>query len=395
MRRLGWKALAVVALAMALVPAASAGPAPKVKLPLVPLPKAALGAAGKSLALAQDSGVVSNQLAAGNSLTGTPKMFGKIGRVTGYQLTYGDPFTGGTGITQIGSGIELYKTVAGAKKGLAFWRKDDAQIPKFDERYGIDVKLKLLRAPAIGTGRFGVGTTITIPNVVPVSLVDERVNDGRYVLEVEVAAGSLPAASGLAAKLLRALDHRLQLAEKGRLRGKPVKLPTPPTAGPPSGGPDLATLALAVSDVTGPATIGDHTYVVDPRALSAYVLDMNPAGQYTQLSQEIEWYGTANEATLVTTLDQALTASELGSLLGATPTVTPVDLSSLGDNAQGSILQFTSSGGQSIYVVDVGLSRGQASDFALAVSASPLQASDAQSLAQAMATRLDAGVAAG
>ena len=89
------------------------------------------------------------------------------------------------------------------------------------------------------------------------------------------------------------------------------------------------------SGIPAAVVSGGQTYIlaVDPRALSTYVLDMKPAGQYEQLSQEIEWYGTANEATLVTTLAQALTASELGSLFGVTPTVTPVDLSTIGDNA--------------------------------------------------------------
>src|SRR2546423_6110021 len=127
----------IVALAAAVfVPAASASRAHRVKLSLVPLPKSALGAAGKSLALTHDSGVVSNALAAGKSSSGTPSSFKKLGRVTGYDLTYGDPFRAGTGVTEIASGVEQYKTAADAKKGLAFWRKDDAQITSL-EQFGI------------------------------------------------------------------------------------------------------------------------------------------------------------------------------------------------------------------------------------------------------------------
>ena len=108
--------------AAVLVPTASASSPHRVKLPLVPLPKSALGGAGESLALMHDSGVVSNADAANNSTSGTTATFKNLGRVTGYDLTYGDPFTGGTGVTQIASGIEQFKTSAGAKKGLAFWR---------------------------------------------------------------------------------------------------------------------------------------------------------------------------------------------------------------------------------------------------------------------------------
>jgi hypothetical protein len=371
-------------------PAASASSTHRVKLSLVPLPKSALGTAGKSLALTHDAGVVSNAGAASNSESGTTSTFKNLGRITGYDLTYGHPFTGGTAITQIASGIEQYKTAAGAKKGLAFWRKDDAQITML-QQYGIAVALKAVKAPGVGTRRFGYATTLSFPNVAPIVIVDEQVADGKYVLDVGVAGGSVSAASHLASKLLRALDRRLQMAETGRLRSKSVKLLPPLKAGPPSGGPDLSTLALTPSDLTGAVTVGDHAYYVDSAALSAYVLDMNPAGQYNDLTQQIEWYSTANEATVFTTLDEALVASGLTSFLGVTPTTTAVDLSSVGDNAQGEILQFTGSA-QSVYVATIGLTRSQASDFAIAISSSPLQASDVQSLARALAIHLDAGV---
>ena len=377
--------------AAVLVPTASASSPHRVKLPLVPLPKSALGGAGESLALMHDSGVVSNADAANNSTSGTTATFKNLGRVTGYDLTYGDLFSGGTGVTQIVSGIEQFKTSAGAKKGLAFWRKDDgAQVTSL-QQYGIGVTLKVVKVPAIGTARFGYGTTFTFPSLAPIAGVDEQAADGKYVLHVSVSGGSLSAASRLASKLLRTLDRRLQLAEKGRLRAKPVKLLPPLKAGPPTGGPDLSTLTLTTSDLTGTATILDQTYLVDSAALSAYVLDMKPAGQFQDLTQEIEWYATANEAMVITSLEQAIVGSELGALLGVTPTVTAVDLGSIGDNAKGEILQF-SANAQSVYVGMVGLARGQASDFVLFTSTSPLQASDVQSVAQAAATHLDAGV---
>jgi hypothetical protein len=391
MFRRGLLVATLVAAVLVPVASASAGRAHRVKLSLVPLPKSALGAAGRSLQLSHDSGVVTNADAAGNASTATAKTFQQLGRVTGYGLTYGDPFSGRAGVTQIGTGVEEYKTAADAKKGLAFWRKDDATITSL-KQFGVSVTLKVLKAPAVGKSRFGYGTTFTVPGVAPIALADERVADGRYVLQVSDAAASLAAASRAASKLMRSLDQRLLLAEAGRLRAKPVKLLPPPKAGPPRGGPDLAALGLTATDLTGTATIGDSSYVVDPSALSAYVRDMNPAGQYHDLTQEIEWYATANEATVVTTLAEALAGSELASLIGVSATSdTPVDLSSVGDNGRANIFQF-SVNGQSLYVAVVALSRGQASDFVLATSDALMQASDVQSLAQAMATHLDAGV---
>ena len=69
------------------VPAAAASSPHRVTLSLVPLPKSALGATGRSLALTHDSGVVSNVDAAGNSVSGTTSTFKNLGRVTGYDLT--------------------------------------------------------------------------------------------------------------------------------------------------------------------------------------------------------------------------------------------------------------------------------------------------------------------
>jgi hypothetical protein len=355
----------------------------------VPLPKSALGVPGKSLALSHDSGVVSNVQAAVNSVSGTTGTFKNLGRVTGYGLTYGDPFSGGTGITQITSGIEQYKTAAGAKKGLAFWRKDDARVTSLGQ-YGVSVTLEVLKAPTVGTARFAYGTTLTVPDIAPLINIDEQVADGKYVLHVGVSGDSLAAASREAAKLMRALDQRLRLAEEGRLRGNPVKLLPPLQAGPPPGGPDLSTLTVTNADLAGASMFGDHTYVVDPAALSAYLLDMNPAGRFHDLTQEIEWYSSANEAGLIPTLGIATSADELGFLLGEVPIVTTVDVSSVGDNAHAYILEYVSNG---LDVAVVALSRGRASDLALASSTTPLQASDVQSLAQAMATHLDAGVA--
>lgn len=392
MRRAVRRALVAAILAVVLVPAAAAKGAPHVRLALIPLPKSALSPAGEPLAIAQESGVVSNQLAAGNSQSGTPESFARLGRLTGYNLTYGDPFTGGPGITEISTGVEQYKTPAKAEKGLAFWRKDDTLIAHRIDQYGIVLRLKTVKVPAVGTRRFGDVTTVSVANAVPVSIADEQAVESKYVLQVGAAGGSAAAASALASKLLRALDHRFQRAEKGRLHGRPVRLPARPRAGPPTGGPDLATLALGPADLTGTATVLEHDYLVDPAALSAYVLDMNPAGQFHDVSQEIEWYSTANEATFLTTLGAATLADELGYLFGEVPNVTPVDLSGVGDDAHGYLLRF----GLEDDIAEVGLSRGQASDFAVVSnSAAPIQASDVQSVAQAMATHLDAGVPVG
>lgn len=386
--------LGVVLVAAVLAPAASASRTHRVKLALVVLPKSALGAAGRSLTVSPNSGVVSNLGAATSAISGTANTFDKLGRITGYALTYGERYSGRAGITEISVGVDKYKTSRGAKRGLAFWRKDDPQITVL-QPYGLPVAVKALQAAKVGTRRFAEGTTITVPSAATLNLVDEHFTDGRYELHVDVAAGSLSAAAHLAGKLALKLDHRLRLAEAGRLRGKPVKVPARLEAGPPVGGPDLAPLALTPSDFGGQATIAGQGYQPPaPPSLSEYDLDMEPAAQFADLSQGIEWYPTANDATVLSRFEGAALSYVFASgLLTGTPgQFAPVDVSSVGHNAYGATVTVTQSGQPPVYLAIVTLSSSQASDFVLASSQSPLQASDVLHLAQITANRLDTGL---
>jgi hypothetical protein len=387
--------LGVVLAAAVLAPAASASRSHRVKLALVVLPKSALGAAGRSFAVSPESGVVSNLVAAGNSVSAQPDTFDRLGRLSGYELSYGDRFSGRSGVTAIWTGIDKYKTPAGAKRGLAFWRKDDPKITVL-KTYGLAVSVKAMKVAKVGSRRFAEGSTITVPNAVPLSVVDEQFTDGRYVLHVDVAAESLSAAAHLAGKLARVLDHRLRLAQAGRLHGKPVKVPPRLDSGPPPGGPDLATLALTSADFGGQATILDNAYgVPGTPALSTYLLDMEPAGGFADLTQFLDWFPVANDATLLARVEGvefAWVFSE-GALTGVPGQFTQADVSAAGDNAYGAIVTIAQQGEQTIYIGVVALSAGQAADLVLVASESPIQSSDVLSLAQVTANRLDTGLA--
>lgn len=385
MKGLLFKGLAVAALVAAVVVPAASAKSSAVQLSVLPLPKPALGSAAKSLSLAHDSGVVSNVAAAYNTATATPGQIAKLGRVSGYALDYGDVYGAGAGVVEVQTGADRYKTASDAKKALAFWKKDDAQTAALLSSYGLQATAKAFEAPKLGVARFGSLGTLTISGVAPLASADVQVADGQYILDVQVSAASASSAKSLASKLAKALDARLHLAVKGKLHAKPVKLPAKQKAGAPSGGPDLATLALTASDFTGTATLLSSGYHVDAQALSEYSMNFSPAGQYGAVSQIVEWYPTAGDATFLAGYEEPILAS-----MGSEQS-TPVDLSAVGDNAHGTLAQITS-GGSTVYLAVVALSRGQADDVAIAASQSPLQASDVQSLAQAMASHLDAGV---
>jgi hypothetical protein len=374
--------VAALAAAVALVSAASASAA-RVKLSLIPLPKAALGSAAHGLALAHDSGVISNTAAANRTADASPGTFKKLGRVTGYALDYGSAYSGAAGITDVRTAIEQYKTSAGAKRGLAFWRKEDAQLTALDNP-AFSIANVFVKVPAVGKKRVADLASFSASNIAPVSSLDERVADGRYVLEVTVSAGTASAAKALAPKLAKKLDARLRLALKGRLHAKPVKLPPKQKAGPPTGGPDLSAMALRTSDLSGAATLAGEGYGVAPTVLdfvdltasSDYSLLMLPAGPFDLLGQEIEWFPTANGASFNADFLNAFSLSQAGT--------TALDLSSLGDGAQGSITEDPQlSSGAVVF------STGQLSEF-LFVGKGAIDGNDVKNVAQTAASKIDA-----
>ena len=380
---------AVVVAATLVPPAASARSAAQVKLALVPLPNSALGAAGHALPLAGDSGVISNAKAASNAANNvTPRKLKQLGRVTGYTLDYGNEFGDASGIRQIQTEVEQYRTAPEARKGLDFWRREELN-NGFVKKLGIDLTVKKLGLSGIPGPHWVYAGTFAIKSLPPVHGVDAELQDGPYLLEVTVSASSTAAAAQLVPGLARAFHQRLQLARAGHLHGTPVALPRPLKPGPPPHGPSPAALVLKKSDL-GSATVIHKGYLspksaLDPNALSVYDLTMAPAGSFALMSQQMIVGGSVLEAQYFGAL--AISGVVAGAGAGKT---TPVDLSSVGDNAQGLIFQATVSGHKA-YEAVVMLSHGAYLEFVLAADTSPIVGSSVQSLAQNAAKRLDAG----
>jgi hypothetical protein len=386
MRAVRAKAALVVALvvAAALIPAAAAATHKKhvnAHLALVPLQKAQLGPAGASLPIQYDSGPVSN------ANSGMPaKVFGRLG---GYLLDYGVPYSGGAGITSIQTQVEQFRTPAGAKKGLAFWRSADKFQGTFFRQIGIAASANFLKVRAAGSGHFAYLVAMQIPNADPVYLVDEVAASGSFIVHATVAAGTESTAEKLAPALTTKLVHRLHLLLAGHLHGTPAHLPPLPKPGPPPGGPDLSTLVVGPSDLTGQSTVVNQGYGDDQSAvLSTYEIDMSPAGPFGELSQAIEWYGNANEATWEGAFETDLIFNG-GFLQG----LTPVDLSAVGDNAQAAIFPGTDLSGKPVSEAFVIMWQGQALDIALLQSPTTIQPASVQALAQTIANKLNAGLA--
>jgi hypothetical protein len=375
------RALVVLAvLAVVLVPAASARSGVRVKLSVLPLPKAVIGSAAKSLRLQADSYGVrpSHEFLLGPIY----KWYGNgaieatlatLGRIKGHALDYGLGASGGAGVTEVWTSVDEYKTSAGARKGLAFWKGSVLRPTRWGR---ISVAVKKQKVAAVGRGRFAILVSYKAANIKPLFGLDEQFTEGRYEAEVTVWAGTAAAAKRLAPTLAQRLDARIKQAVAGKLHAKPVTIPPGRNkGGPPPGGPDLASLALKTTDLNGPAAEpgpGNPGYFTDydPALLSGYGVEMDPAGQFDTLTQGIEWYPTANLA--------RFTADYTSQNSGP---ATAVDLSSIGDGARGFL---DGNGAQIVF------SSGQLEEGVYFERSSTIQPSEVQKIAQTVANYINA-----
>lgn len=383
--------LGAALIAAVLVPvSASAGSASQVELKLVPLPRSVLGSSGRGLPLARDSGVTSNAVEASDASGNvTAKQLKRLGRVTGYMLDYGNTFGVTSGIRQIQTEIEQYRTVKAAHQGLGFWRRQELNNTSL-KKLGISFSVKKLHLSGIPGTHWVYAGTARIKGLEPIHGIDAELQHGPYLLDVSVSARSTAAAAHLVPKLARAFNRRLQLALSGHLRGRPVALPRSLKPGPPAHGPKPAALVLRKTDL-GSSTVVHKGYsnpknAFDPNALSVYDLAMEPAGSFALLSQEVVVGGSALEVQYF----GAIAMAGILSGVGKGGKATPVDLSSVGDKARGEVFQVTV-GGHKAYEALVVMSHGAYLDFLVAADTSVLTPSSVQSLAQTAAKRLDAG----
>lgn len=384
------KVLLGAALAAAvLVPAATAGSSASVKLALVPLPKSALGAEARNLPIAHDSGVASNaEEASQASGSVTAKQLKRLGRVTGYLLDYGSPFADSSGIREMQTEVEQYRTTAQASKGLEFWRRQELIKPPAG--LGMQFSVHRLHLSGVPKPNWVYAGSASIKGLKPILGVDAEIQKGPYLLDISIAAGTKQAATRLVPGVARHLYQRLRLALANRLHASPVKVPPALPAGPPPHGPRPSTLALRPADLGNGSKVLHKAYVkpngsLDKNALSVYNLTIASAGSFPVLSQELLVGSSKLEV-------QYFGAIVLGAGVGSGNKVkaTPVDVSSVGDNARGEFAHVAVSGG-TVDEEAVVLMRGTYLDFLVEASPTAFTAADVRKLASLGVKRLDAG----
>jgi hypothetical protein len=316
----------------------------------MPLPAVALGSQVAGLALAADSGVVSNDDAA-NHASGDVKgsALAKLGRLTGYRLDFGGGMPGAGRLFEVESEIERYGTAAQAAKGLAFWRQDEMKHGR-DKAIGAKVALAWFKAPGLGAGSFADDGTVSLKGVPTFAGADVDFRVGAYIGRVTVEGHTVADAHSLAVRDAHALRARILGVLAGRVNGPVTPLPR---AGRPKGGPDLAALALGPSDFTS-ARVAQQGYQLDRdfNPVAEYARELSPAGTIASFHETIALFRDPTEAgSALAVLRASLsTREERLAIIGGTGTYDPHTVAlRAGDDAFG-LLGVASEGGKSAYV---------------------------------------------
>ncbi len=272
------------------------------RLALMPLPKSALGTAALSLPLDQDSGVVSNADAARNAdgPRVTAARLSRLGRITGYTLDYDDAagraLVARHGLLQVQTGVDLYRSPAAAGAGLAFWRRDDADV-RLAKAAGATVSLSSFPVGSLGSSGFGLSGVAKLKGKPPVYGVDIQFARGPLVASVSVSAADSRSRRAYVLSLAKQLDARISGVLHGRIKGPAVPLPGKAKAGPPPSGLDLSALALTPQDLGG-GTIKQQGYRLDKdlTPLSEYQRVMTPGGSFVFLQEQVALFHSPTEA---------------------------------------------------------------------------------------------------
>lgn len=240
--------------------------------------------------------------------------------------------------------------------------------------------VKKTRVARVGSRRFAFLVSYSAANIAPLFGLDEQFAVGRFEADVTVWAGTAAAAERLAPRLAKKLQARIERALAGRLHAKPVKLPAKQKVGPSPGGPDLSALALQTTDLSGKATQGIHTYRVgrppSSFAVSEYLESIIPAGKFSAFGQQIQWFATTNQASFEADWDAALFGSY------------SLDLGSVGDGARAELANGGSGDGSGY--AELVFPSGRLEELVALNSNSAIQASDVRSLAETVASKINA-----
>lgn len=339
------------------------------ELALMPLPLAAYGSGVVALPIAQDSGVVTNAEAAGTTNEGVrAATLAGLGRLTGYTLDYGSKVPGGTGVTEVQTTVEAYRSAAAAAAGLAFWRKDDADVTA-THTPGLTVSIRPFEPSGAGGPSFGDVGSVMLKGESPVYGADVGFRSGALVAQVSITASSPSLPRRLAQTAAGKLRARIKSVLSGAIAGPAVVLPAKPKLGPPRQGPDPAKLALTAAELGG--TLSHQGYELDAglEPLSEYGRTVLLPGDAGLIQEQVTVFRSAAQAQYELTILADFASSQQGSGasggLGAAVTSFRPHAVAMpaGDDARALLGLARLADGKSVYIAFVLLRVGSAIEY--------------------------------
>jgi hypothetical protein len=271
------------------------------RLSLMPLRAVSLGPEARNLPLDHDSGVQTNSESAKEANSNfTSKDVAKVGQITAYQLDYRDRGLGalqaGRGLFNVGTEVRLFRSVTDAKRGLAFWSKDELNVKPATE-VGVSIKVTQFPTPGLGDAGHGFQGTTRLSGKAPYYWIDVWFRSGRILASVSVSAADRGRALPLALDLAQKLQTRIEGVVAGTVTASPVRIPHKPGAGPPLGGPSPQAMTLTNTDL-GSGRVTHQSYLVDNyfEPVSEYARAFTGVGQYADLEEIVLLFHSATEA---------------------------------------------------------------------------------------------------
>jgi hypothetical protein len=223
----------------------------------------------------------------------------RLGRLTGFELDYVDSgYTAldrGKGLLGIETSVDLYRNAKAARKGMAFWLKDEKTFAGLKPS-GVKIAFKPVPAPKVGQERWSFAGALTVNGKPPIYGVDIVFRVGALIADVTVTSADPKSGRAIVKSLARKLETRIRQVLSGKVKGPPVQVPGKVKAGPPSNGMDLTAMAIKPADIAG-GKIERQGYQLDPDVspVSEFYREISGSA-FAAFNEKIELFHSSTEA---------------------------------------------------------------------------------------------------
>ena len=390
-------------------------------LAIMVLPQEQLGDEFSDLEVDADSGFQDNEGRADDTIDpdDTADDLEEAGRINGYELTYLDPsfaaLEAGQGVISVDTEVEMFEEGSAASDFLA------KQVDDYQQLEGEEVeadmvleKVGTFAVDGLADEAMGLRQRVSFGDVQMYGTVVAFRLD-RLVGAATLARADDADANSQVEEIARALEQRIEGVLLGEISGTPVPVPEAEeeaTVTPPEDIPDLAAMALSLDDLPGGVSIGREGYVEDEDTVASYEREFDlgeariGASRLISLECDVDLYKDSLETSGAFAGFQSLFTGESseeffasalsqgGGFEATNVQAESVPLPDLGDDSFAVRVSFETPPGsfEAVFVIiRVG---GALGSLTLTGPAGEVGVTDVVPLAEAIAERMEAGLAA-